>query len=237
MGILADYLQKWHLQLIMGKTVAAAYHLNNREASRELDVYDGKNHLEFPQAPMYLGVRLDQTLSYKQHLDEVKAEDLVHPPLGWIDLRSFPPDPSHIHASPCPTCSQILCPCLEQKSTCELVLAGITPASLRRDAVTLTLARKAQKHDWHILHKATITLAPQGRLKSRQPHNKAAQEMLQSIPEDLSRDDWLAATWKQTQETAGPSRSQQYIREPGEDLPRHLWTLLNALGSAASSHR
>ncbi|KAL7832435.1 hypothetical protein AOLI_G00299830 [Acnodon oligacanthus] len=51
MGILADYLQKWHLQLSLGKTVAAAYHLNNWEASRELDVYVGKNRLEFQQAP------------------------------------------------------------------------------------------------------------------------------------------------------------------------------------------
>ncbi|KAJ8372540.1 hypothetical protein AAFF_G00281450 [Aldrovandia affinis] len=86
-----------------------------------------------------------------------------------------------------------------------LVLAGIAPASLRRDAATLALARKAQKYDWHILHKATTTPAPPCRLKSRHPYNKAAQEMLQSIPEDLSRDAWLAASWKQTWETAGPS--------------------------------
>jgi hypothetical protein len=36
MGILADYLHKWHLQVSMGKTVSAAYHLNNRDARREL---------------------------------------------------------------------------------------------------------------------------------------------------------------------------------------------------------
>ncbi|KAL7831669.1 hypothetical protein AOLI_G00292170 [Acnodon oligacanthus] len=67
MGILADYLQKWHLQLSAGKTLAAAYHLNNREARRGL--YVAKNCLEFQQAPKYLGVHLDRTLSYKQHLD------------------------------------------------------------------------------------------------------------------------------------------------------------------------
>ena len=166
----------------------------------------------------------------------------------------------HIHASPFPTRSRILCPCLEQKSTREQARYGhqqrpldsnwlpethpcVQPASpcwncpgqsLRQDAATLTLARKAQKYDWHILHKATITPAPPGRLKSCHPYNKAAQEMLQSIPEDLSRDAWLAASWKQTWETAGPSRIQQYIRDPGggvkgEDLPRHLWTSLNHL--------
>lgn len=114
------------------------------------------------------------------------------------------------------------------------VLAGIAPASLRRDAATLTLARKAQKYDWHILHKATTTPAPPGRLKSRRPFNKTAQEMLQTVSEDLSRDAWLAASWKQSWETARPSRIQQFIRDPGgsvqgEDLPRHLWTSLNRL--------
>ncbi|KAL7864055.1 hypothetical protein AOLI_G00154750 [Acnodon oligacanthus] len=114
------------------------------------------------------------------------------------------------------------------------ILAGIAPASLRRDAVTLTLVRKAEKHDWHILHEAPITSASPGRLKSRHPYNKAAQEMLQSIPEDLSRDAWLAATWKQMWEAAGPSRIQRYIRDPGggvkgEDLLCQLWTLLNRL--------
>ena len=39
MTILVDYLQKWRLQLSIGKTVSAAYHLNNREAKRELDVF------------------------------------------------------------------------------------------------------------------------------------------------------------------------------------------------------
>ncbi|KAL7864616.1 hypothetical protein AOLI_G00160360 [Acnodon oligacanthus] len=129
---------------------------------------------------------------------------------------------------------QIVTGCLKPTPASYMpVLAGITPASLRRDAVTLSLARKAQMYDWHILHKATITLAPLGRLKSRHPYNKSAQEMLQSIPEDLSRDAWLAATWRQTWEMAGPSHIQQYIRDPGgvkeEDLLRHLWTLLNPL--------
>ncbi|KAJ8366008.1 hypothetical protein SKAU_G00148390 [Synaphobranchus kaupii] len=73
-GILADYLQKWPLQLSVGKTVSAAYHLNNREAKRELDVFVDNKHLESQQAPKYLGVRMDWTLSFKQHLEEVKAK-------------------------------------------------------------------------------------------------------------------------------------------------------------------
>ena len=61
MPILVDYLWKWRLQLRIGKAVSAAYHLNNREAKRELDVFVDNKHLMFQQAPKYLGVRLDRT--------------------------------------------------------------------------------------------------------------------------------------------------------------------------------
>ncbi|KAJ8403315.1 hypothetical protein AAFF_G00355320 [Aldrovandia affinis] len=49
--------------------------------------------------------------------------------------------------------------------------------------------------------------APPSRLKSRHPYNKAAQEMLNFTSEDISRDAWLAAAWKQEWESAGPSES------------------------------
>ena len=72
MTILVDYLRKWRLQpLSIGKTVSAAYPLNNREAKRELDVFVNNKRLVFQQAPKYLGVRLDRMLNFKQHHKEV----------------------------------------------------------------------------------------------------------------------------------------------------------------------
>ncbi|KAJ3605980.1 hypothetical protein NHX12_028023 [Muraenolepis orangiensis] len=38
MGTLVAYLRRWRLQLSVGKSVAAAYHLSTREARRELEV-------------------------------------------------------------------------------------------------------------------------------------------------------------------------------------------------------
>ena len=76
------------------------------------------------------------------------------------------------------------------------VLVGIAPAVLRREAASLTLARKAQKHDWHILHNTTTTALPLNRLKSCHSYNKAAQDLLRSIPEDQSTEAWLRAAWK-----------------------------------------
>ena len=71
MTILVDYLRKWRLQLSIGNTVLAAYHLNNRETKRHLDVFVDNKRLVFQQAPKYLGVRLDRMLNFKQHLEEV----------------------------------------------------------------------------------------------------------------------------------------------------------------------
>ncbi|KAJ3597247.1 hypothetical protein NHX12_000775 [Muraenolepis orangiensis] len=44
------------------------------EAKRELSVSVDNKRLEHQLAPKYLGVRLDRTLSYKQHLEEVRAK-------------------------------------------------------------------------------------------------------------------------------------------------------------------
>ena len=57
--------------------------------------------------------------------------------------------------------------------------------------------RKAVNYDWHILHDTTKNEVPPCRLKSRQPYNREAQEMLCAIPEDRSKDAWIAAAWKQ----------------------------------------
>ena len=148
------------------------------------------------------------------------------------NLGSLCQNTTDLHARPGIPCSWILCPCLEQKPTRAEgwrrnqqlspdhnlvalkptpvfhlpVLAGIAPAGIRRKAATLALARKTVKHDWHILHDTTKNEVPPCRLKSRKPYNKEAQEMISVIPEDRSKDAWIAATWKHEWEASGPTR-------------------------------
>ena len=74
MTILVDYLRKWPLQLSIGKTVSATYHLNNRETKRELDVFVDNKRMLFQQYTKYHGVRLDRMLNFKHHLEEVAGE-------------------------------------------------------------------------------------------------------------------------------------------------------------------
>ena len=68
MSTLSGYLQTWRLKLSHTKTVTAAFHLNNREAKRELKVYNNGRLLPFCPTPTYLGVKLDRSLTFRHHL-------------------------------------------------------------------------------------------------------------------------------------------------------------------------
>ena len=62
------YLQIWRLKLSHTKTVTAAFHLNSREAKRELKVYNNGGLLPFCPTPTYLGVKLDRSLTFCHRL-------------------------------------------------------------------------------------------------------------------------------------------------------------------------
>ena len=64
---LSVYLQTWRLKLSNTKTVMAAFHLNTREAKRELKVYNSSRLLPFCPTP-YLGVKLNRLLMFCHHL-------------------------------------------------------------------------------------------------------------------------------------------------------------------------
>ena len=68
MSTLSAYLHTWRLKLSHTKTVTATFHLNNREAKRELKVYNNGRFLPFCPTPTYLGVKLDRSLMFRHHL-------------------------------------------------------------------------------------------------------------------------------------------------------------------------
>ena len=74
MGILSTYLKNWRLKLSVAKTMSSAIHLNNREASHELNIKVNNNRLQFQDTPTYLGVKLDLTLACHQHLENLSAK-------------------------------------------------------------------------------------------------------------------------------------------------------------------
>ena len=110
------------------------------------------------------------------------------------------------------------------------------------ETATIALARKAVKHDWHILHDTTKNEVPPCRLKSRKHNNKEAQEMLSVIHEERSKGAWIAATWKQEWEASGPTRVHRYVSDPGEVvnveyLSRKQLTTLNRLRTGIGRYK
>ena len=70
---LSAYHQTWRLKLSNTKTVTAAFYLD-REAKRELNVYNSGNLLPFCPVQTYLGVKLDTSLTFRHHLEALRKK-------------------------------------------------------------------------------------------------------------------------------------------------------------------
>ena len=67
---LSDYYYSWRLKINSTKSVISTFHLNNREANRCPKVVFGGLELKYDPCPKYLGIYLDRTLTFKQHLQK-----------------------------------------------------------------------------------------------------------------------------------------------------------------------
>jgi len=74
MATVGEYLLTWKLKLSTTKTVSAAFHLNNKEAKRELKVKYNNETLPFCSKPKYLGVTLDRLLTHRRHLESLRKK-------------------------------------------------------------------------------------------------------------------------------------------------------------------
>ena len=154
--------------------------------------------LVFQQAPKHPGVRIDRMLNCKQHLEEVAGKvtsgaSIIRRHAGTIwgasaktlristQAMVFPAAEycapvwsrsPHVKKVDVAINSSLrtISGCIKPTPVFHLpVLAGIAPAGIRRKAATLTLAWKAVKHDWHIMHDTTQNEVPPCRLKSCKP--------------------------------------------------------------------
>lgn len=71
------YFLNWYLTLNANKITAVTFHLNNRKAKRELQLKIGDINISNEVFSKYLGVKLDRTLTFKQHLDSTKKQNKI----------------------------------------------------------------------------------------------------------------------------------------------------------------
>ncbi|KAK3887092.1 hypothetical protein Pcinc_008779 [Petrolisthes cinctipes] len=74
LSILSGYYKQWFLNANPGKTQVCTFHLNNHQANRILRVKWENEELENTKFPVYLGVTLDRTLSFKEHMRKLKEK-------------------------------------------------------------------------------------------------------------------------------------------------------------------
>lgn len=74
MANLTEYCQNWRLNPSVTKTETSFFHLDNRQANAQLQVTMDGRVLNFNPTPKYLGVTLDRTLTYKQHLTKLRGK-------------------------------------------------------------------------------------------------------------------------------------------------------------------
>ena len=71
---MASYCRLWRLKPSPMKTVTSVFHLLNTSATRELRVHMEGQQLRHDPNPVYLGVTLDRTLRYWQHLTKTAGK-------------------------------------------------------------------------------------------------------------------------------------------------------------------
>ena len=181
MTTISTYLQTWRLQLSHTKTVTTAFHLNNREAKRELNVCSNGKRLPFCPVPTYLGVKLDRSLTFRHHLEALRKKLTTRVALmrrlagsGWgAGAKTLRTAALSLVYSTAEYCAPVWCRsahtrlidsvlnhalrivtgCLRPTPTDYLpVLAGIQPAELRRLGATLSLAYGGSLDPGHILY-------------------------------------------------------------------------------------
>ena len=72
MTTLSAYLQTWKSKFNNTKMATAAFHLNNREVKRELNIYNNGNLLPPCPVPTYLGIKLDRLFIFCHHLEALR---------------------------------------------------------------------------------------------------------------------------------------------------------------------
>jgi hypothetical protein len=249
MLLLEGYCKNWRLTLSVAKRVSSVFHLQNASANRELNVSLNGQRLKHEPNPVYLGVTLDRSLTYRAHLSKLAAKVKTRNNLlnrlagstwgaGANTLRSTALALSYSTAEYCaPVWArsahtnmvdvQLNCTMRTISGTIRStplpwlsVLCNIAPAHIRRDASEVVMAAKVRAAQHLPLHDDLFNHPP-SRLKSRRPMWMSSLDQEANV-NSRWREEWSRANTANQYLVVDPT-----IRLPGFDLPRRPWVSLN----------
>ena len=259
MSLISAYCKQWRLQPSVNKTVSSVFHLHNARCEQELDIYLNGSRIKHDHKPVYLGVTLDRTLTYKDHLQKTAAKIRTRNNLlqmlantKWgADARTLRSTALALCFSVAEYCAPVWRNSAHRKAIdtqlnssmrvisgaikCTRtewlpVLCNIVPPDLRREAATLRLLQ-ATENIPNLPLNTDLQNHPRHRLPSRRPiwHNPPDQQF---SPAEVWSARWNAADVPNKHLVDNPNQ-----RLPGMELPRGLWTLLNRFRADAVPSR
>lgn len=248
---MGKYFRKWRLQPNASKTEVSCFHLNNKLAREELNIRFEGAKLTYNKTPKYLGVFLDRTLSFKEHLtktaDKLKTRNnIIQKLCGTTWGTSAPtlrcsalglvfstaeycapvwlnsPHTKKVDAQLNNTMRMIAGVIKSTPTQWLPVLSHIQPPKLRR-INALTREYKKIMENMNLPIHQDIEGANHNRLRSRHPPTKTASAAMQ---EGFNLTNAWTQEWNNQQANIMPCITQ---KPPGFDLPRRTWTTLNRI--------
>ena len=230
------------------------FQLNNREAKRELKVYNNDRLFLFCPTPTYLGVKLDRSLTFRHHLVGFRKKLSLRVTLlrrvvssGWdagaktlrIAALSLVYSSAHTRLidSVLIDALRIVIGSLPFTLTEHIpILSGIQPAELCQIGATLSLAYHGFLDPDHVLYGLLSGFLDtrQVKLRSRRPFVSAARNLLNNLARlAICASEWTNPKWK-TEYCENASRLRVFMpgtgaKPVGIGLPRAAWVGLNRL--------
>ena len=260
---IARYYSKWHLKLSMDqdkpKTVCSVFHLAHKKAGTTLSPALNGKPLKHEDHPVYLGVTLDRSLTFNQHLQNVTAKtrsrvNLIKKLAGtdWgADFNTLRTSTLALVFSTAEYASPAWC---QSRHTKKLdaalnealrtisgamkptpvqmlpVLAGIPPPDIRRNNIAMKLSKKATQPGSLVPSPRPDT--PTSRLK-RSHFLSLSEETPTDYGPGWMMDHWIDQ-WSGLQTPLHDFIPVPSLSPPGCHLDRKAWVNLNRIRSGCA---
>ena len=250
---LSKYYASNHLRANPTKTQVCAFHLRSRDAPRQLNISWNGTRLSHCTNPTYLGVKLDRSLTYRDHVNKLRtkvgARNNILRKLGNSKWGAHPETIRLTALALCYSTAEYACPvwsrsahakkinpmlndscrcitgCLKPTNINSLyILSGICPPDIRRDVATRK-ERSVQVAD--LRHPLYGQLPARSRLKSRKSFLATTEPLCDDAVSTRMQ------LWKERLATEPASISMELSPveklPPGTDAPWQNWRCLNRL--------